>query len=109
MVAGRRGDKAVGGDSVADPRGINAAVTIEPFPADDHRGFERLLFEARRHSVHFVVLPRLAEMLRAEPESVLRGRSNTWRWKVTGPGPRGQSGGKFESYQDAARFGCGAS
>jgi hypothetical protein len=42
-------------------------------------------------------------------ESVLRGRSNTWRWKVTGPGPRGQSGGKFESYQDAARFGCGAS
>ncbi len=59
---------------LADPRGINAAVTIEPFAADDHRGFERLLFEARRHSVHFVVLPRLAEMLRAEPESVLRGR-----------------------------------
>jgi hypothetical protein len=31
-----------------------------------------------------------------------------WRWKVTGPGPRGKAGGKYESYQDAARFGCGA-
>lgn len=60
---------------LSDPRGINAAVSVEPFAAGDGRGLARLLFEARRHSVHFVLLPRLAELLRTDPGSVLRGES----------------------------------
>jgi hypothetical protein len=58
---------------LSDPRGINVGWEVVPFAVDDNRGLDRLFFEARRHSVHFVFLARFADLLRAEPASVICG------------------------------------
>lgn len=73
---------------LSDPRGINAKWDASPFDAKDERALDRLLFEARRHSVSLVFFSRLIDLLRNQPETVLVGdrhaeRSQALQQKVT--------------------------
>jgi hypothetical protein len=56
----------------ADPRGVNPVWEVAPFDAGDEAGTDRLLFEARRHSVSLVFFGRLIDVLRTEPGLALR-------------------------------------
>jgi hypothetical protein len=57
----------------SDPLAPNPRRKAEPFDADDQRGVNRLLFEARRHNVSLVFYSRFIDLLRSCPEAVLRG------------------------------------
>jgi hypothetical protein len=57
----------------SDPLAPNPRWPADPFEADDERGMDRLLFEARRHSVNLVFYSRLIDLLRLQPDAVLRG------------------------------------